>query len=274
MGPPGKQASIDKALGVLDFFTESSPAWTAEMIIEEMGLARATVYRYIQALCRSGLIVPGSGGSYILGPKVMQLERRIRHTDPLLKIVREEVDGSLSPLVGAVVVSSFYGSKVISVYEEKFDKKIRLSMERGVVVPLLYGAPSKVILAHLSPYQLGNFFTANQEEIKERGLGESFEEFKLYMKDIRKRGVCIGSQVDPTIIGVAAPIFYDTSAVSASLCFIIRKDMAGDSDIDTLENLVKKVASKISKRLFNYDSDHLSGDVAIPKAKISGKKKL
>ena len=50
--------------------------------------------------------------------------------------------------------------------------------------------------------------------------------------------------------------------------------MAGDSDIDTLENLVKKVASKISKRLFNYDSDHLSGDVAIPKAKISGKKKL
>src|SRR5438270_9424812 len=79
--------SATRVLGILDLFTPETPVWTVDLLVERLGLGRATIYRYIRALCDAGFLVPVSGAGYVLGPRFIEFDRSIRLADPLLHIV-------------------------------------------------------------------------------------------------------------------------------------------------------------------------------------------
>jgi len=247
-----KKSSADKVLKVLDLFTEDAPAWTVEMIIKELDATRATAYRYVKALSDAGLLAPGAGSSYVLGPRIIQLDRQIQHSDPLLQIAVPLLEGENSPLIGAKSISSFYGDQVLSVFVERCDPDIYLTMERGRVFPLIYGAPSRIILAYLPPYQMKNFYIANATEVAKARLGETWEDFRTSMRLLRKQGYCMGSEMNRTVIGVSAPIFHEKSTVSASLSYIRRSDITSEAQKAELAALVVAAAGRISQQLIAY----------------------
>ncbi len=250
--PEHKQSSADKALKVLDLFTEDFPAWTVEMLMKELDATRATTYRYVKVLYDAGLLAPGAGSSYVLGPRIIQLDRQIQRSDPLLQIALPMLEEEKSPLIGSKSISSLYGDQVLSVYVEKCDPDIFLTMQRGRVFPLVYGAPSRIILAHLPPYQMKNFYIANAEDIARARLGETWEDFRTSMRRLRKQGYCIGSEMNRTVVGISAPIFHDKSAVSASLSYVRRLEITSDAQKAELAELVVAAADRISKQLLSY----------------------
>lgn len=239
-------------LGILDLFTEETPAWTADMLIEELGLTRATTYRYIRSLNTAGLIAPGAASTYVLGPRFIQIDRQIQRSDPLLRIAAPLLKEDSDPVLGAKFLCGFYGDQVLSVYVEKTDPDISLTMERGRTFPLLYGAPSKIILSYLPSYQLKNVYLYNEKEIREANLGNSWFEFRATLKEIRKAGYCIGSQLDASVVGVAAPIFHAPNAVSASLCYVRQRAISTPEDLEIIKAMVISTAAKISQQLLDY----------------------
>ncbi len=80
---PVRSNSLDKLLAVLDGFEEQNLLIDVDRAAELSGSSRPSAYRYLQALTRSGLLTPTSGGRYALGSRVIELAMLRQANDPL-----------------------------------------------------------------------------------------------------------------------------------------------------------------------------------------------
>ncbi len=244
--------SITRVLGILDLFTPDTSVWTVDMLVKRLTLGRATVYRYIRALCDTGFLVPVSRAGYVLGPRFIEFDRSIRLADPLLHIVPPIMAELREVVNGAQLLCAFYGLRVLTVLQDKTDPNITMSMERGRPFPLFQGAPSRVILAHLPTYQLRNLALNHQAAISEAGLGENWGEFRDGLRAIRKAGYLVASDIDKALVGIAAPIFHAPGAVTASLCLVRLKEDVTGADAAFLGQLAMDACQRISAELSRY----------------------
>lgn len=242
-------SSATRVLGLLNLFTPETPTWTVDMFQEQLQLARATAYRYARELHNAGFLVPAAGGGYVLGPRFIEFDRQIRLGDPLMRVGPAIMETQRELVNGAQLLCAFYGDRVLTIHQDRTDDTIAMSMERGRPFPLFRGAPSRAILAHLAPYHLRNMFLSHSQTIAAEGLGENWPEFRDRMKAIRKRGYYVGSEIDHTLVGVAAPIFRTPDSVTGCLCFVRLKDQADAADIEKLGKGVVIAAKLISEAL-------------------------
>ncbi len=253
---PGTETSIGRVLGILDLFTSDTPVWTVDMLVEHLGLARATVYRYVRTLCDAGFLAPVSGAGYVLGPRFIEFDRNIRLADPLLQIVPPVMAELRDIVQGGQLLCAFYGLRVLSVLQDKTDPNITMSMERGRPFPLFKGSPSRVILANLPTRQLRNLALNHQKEIEAAGLGSNWNEFRDGLRAIRRQGYLAASDIDKALVGISAPIFQAPGAVMASLCLVRRRENATPDDIAFLGDVAIKAAQRISRELQAFRPAH------------------
>mgnify|MGYP001317564532 CR=1 FL=1 len=199
-------SSFKKMISILDLFSKDRTVWTTDEINDALDLTKPTTYRYIRELTEVGLLARMTGGSYILGPKIIELDYKIRWSDPLIA-VSVPVMKEIQQLSGCdVLLSGMYNDKVLIIHDEQRldDFKLR----RGVLLPLFRGAMSKIILAYLQRNQLQNIYEKYTEEIAGNGLGESWEKFRLYLSGLRKQGYSIShEELVPNMTAISAPIF-------------------------------------------------------------------
>lgn len=244
-----RESSTTKILNILDLFTIDTPRWTIEKIRGHLDLPRATAYRYFRELSRAGFVVGESDGTYVLGPRFVEFDRQIRVTDPLLQVAPPIMETIKNKVRGAQLLCTFYGDRVLTVHQERTDDKIVMVMERGRPFPLFRGAPSRIILANLSTNQLKDLYLGHSAKIASEGLGESWPAFRQTLKEIRRRGYYIGSEVDPGLVGVAAPIFRSTDSVVGCLCLVRIRETASESDLAFMAEVATTTASRISAEL-------------------------
>jgi DNA-binding IclR family transcriptional regulator len=247
--PAQGDTSITRVLGILDLFSPDLPVWTVDMLVDRLLLGRATIYRYVRALCDAGFLVPVSGAGYVLGPRFIEFDRSIRLADPLLQIVPPVMAELRDAVNGAQLLCAFYGLRVLSVLQDKTDPNITMSMERGRPFPLFQGSPSRVILAHLPTYQLRNLALNHQREIAAAGLGENWAAFRDGLRAVRRTGYLVASDIDKALIGISAPIFHAPGAVAASLCLVRLKENVTDEDAASLGRLAMRACQRISSEL-------------------------
>jgi len=250
---PG-DTSITRVLGFLDLFTPDTPVWTVDLLVEHLPLGRATIYRYIRALCDAGFLVPVAGAGYVLGPRFIEFDRSIRLADPLLHIVPPVMAELRDVVNGGQLLCAFYGLRVLTVLQDKTDPAITMSMERGRPFPLFQGSPSRVILAHLPTYQLRNLALNHQPEIAAAGLGTNWAEFRDGLRAIRRTGYLVASDIDKALVGISAPIFHAPGAVAASLCLVRTKENVTPEDAAMLGQLAVTACARISSELQAFRS--------------------
>lgn len=271
ISPRGRSAagetSITRVLGILDLFTPESPVWTVDMLVDRLMLGRATVYRYVRALCDAGFLVPVAGAGYVLGPRFIEFDRSIRLADPLLHIVPPVMAELRDVVNGGQLLCAFYGLRVLTVLQDKTDPNITMSMERGRPFSLFRGSPSRVILANLPTYQLRNLALNHQREIAEAGLGQNWAEFREAMRVIRRTGYLVASDIDKALVGISAPIFHAPGAVAASLCLVRMKENVSAEDAALLGRLAVDACRRISDELQAFRPG--DADVGAPAFPIS-----
>ena len=81
------------------------------------------------------------------------------------------------------------------------------------------------------------------------GLGLTRVDFKYRLNVIRNRGYYAGSEIDPALVGVAAPIFLSPRTVLGCLCLVRRSVCVTPADVPALAELAVDAAQRISKRL-------------------------
>lgn len=208
-------------LAVLDLFTADEPVWTAEDVIARLGYSRPTGYRYVRELVAAGLLLRLTGGVYHLGPRIIELDRQIRETDPVLK-AGQPIMKALAEQTGChVLLASIYGEQVLNIHHEPGLEKLNLTFARGVPMPLVRGATSKAILAYLPRARLKRVYDKHAKALARAKLGRTWEEFRRELAAIRRQGYSYtGGELDPPNVGIAAPVFAADGDVLGSVSFV------------------------------------------------------
>ena len=211
---------------ILRLFSPERPLWTAEDVAEALNVSLSTAYRQLGALVKSDLIEAVAGShAYVLGPAVIELDRSIRLSDPLLTVATPAMRwlAEQAPVSCTILLCRLYRDRVMCVQqEEKPGEAGAVSYERGRPMPLSRGAPSKAILAQLPARRLAGLIATVAAE-NAPAPGFDVATFRRQLRDIRRRGFCITQgEVDPGIIGLAVPLATPRRSMVASLgiaCF-------------------------------------------------------
>lgn len=240
------RSSPEKVLGIIDLFTEDAPRWTVEAMAARLEMARTTAYRYAKMLVDAGFLAAISQGVFVLGPRFIELDRQIRIADPLLRVAPPIMQSIRDEVNGIQLLCSYYGQRVICVYDDVVDRGIFSSFERGRPFPLFRGGPSRVILAHLQNRQLQALMLQHAHEIAQAGLGNNWKEFSRKLRDIRQLGYYAApGEIHPGNFGVSAPIFHATGVAG---CITLARALhhLKEGDIPLLIELALKAAAQIN----------------------------
>jgi DNA-binding IclR family transcriptional regulator len=254
-------ASSERAIGVLKLFTIEKPEWTVEEVAASLKVSPASAYRYVATLSEAGLLTSSTSGRYTLGPAIIQYDRQIQLTDPLLQGTKPVMADILpfAPADSTVLLCRLFRDTVLCVHQlAKPDGQTRVSYERGRPMPLFRGATSKVILARLPLRELRRLYDAHREQISMTRLGDTWEMFRTCMAQIRKRGYLVThAEVDPERIGISAPIMDGHRRVLGSLSYVI--PASEERIVTRLASLVVAGAAEIEATMRRDQSTTVSG---------------
>ncbi len=215
--------SLEKMIGILDLFEGEEMEWTPEAMADRLELTRSTLYRYLKVLADAGLLTSLPGVGYTLGPRIAELDFRMRQSDPLINASRPVMVELLAEIPGIALLCRRYRGLVLCVHQAASPGLgFRSSYERGSARPLLRGAASRIILAHLPATALRKFYETAAADFAAAGLGSDLADARAHMRAIRQRGVAVTSgELSVGVTGVAAPIFDSKGAILGSLSVTI-----------------------------------------------------
>lgn len=247
-------SSFDKALGIFDLFREGSISVQVDEVVEILGISKATAYRYLASLCDAGMLSSNVPGVYVLGPRIIALDRLMRHSDPLLTAGRVVLQETSSRLSMNMLLASFYRDSIMCVDIAWPDQSIAQNYERGRPMSLFRGAMAKVILAHLSPYQLKNLILHHGDAIRDAGLGDDWTSFKANMAALAKEGSCMTrGELVTGALGISAPVFCPDNKILGSITFAMSEErLAISNELELRAEIVacaKKITQLISKQV-------------------------
>ncbi len=221
--------SLERMIGILDLFEGRSLRWTFEQMHQRLGYTRSTLYRYLKVLTDAELLTSLPEVGYTLGPRVIELDYEIRRHDPLVLAGRPVMAELVQDVQGIALLCRRYRDKVLCVHQESSTAAIHSTYERGRARPLLRGAASRIILAHLPPQKIARLLQEQPAEFAAAGLGKTLPDVRERLKLIRQRGWDRSSgQVTPGVTGIAAPIFDNRENVLGSLSITVaEKDAEG-----------------------------------------------
>lgn len=244
-------AGSDRTISVLRLFTIETPAQSVEQVARTLDVSVSSAYRYMAALTEAGLLTPSAGGRYVLGPAIIELDRQIQLTDPLLHAAKPVMAELVrfAPPGSSVLLCRLFRETVLCVHREIAPGPAgTVSYERGRPMPLFRGATSKVILASFATRDLARLYKARSEAIAAEGLGGNLEEFRRAMTAIRKAGHALSrGEVDKGMFGIAAPIVGEGDRVYGSLSYVVAEREAAQAP--HLITLVMGGAGRIEESL-------------------------
>jgi DNA-binding IclR family transcriptional regulator len=243
-------SSLAKTLQILDLFTEEQPVWSTAAIIDALDATRSTGYRYIKALHDAGLLASIQNGHYSLGPRIIEMDLKLRLTDPLYLASR----GALEDLVGEIghsaTLCTAYGDSVLCIDEFRSAHSPANRVSRGQARSLFQGAVAKVILAHLPHYRLKAIYPRQASEIERAGLGSTWKEFRATLGTIKRNGYHVTfGEFNPGVTGVAAPILTEQKSAIGSVGVAWDEHARQDIRVEDAVRAVKEAATTIAARL-------------------------
>ena len=211
--------SLEKMIGILDLFEGAEMEWTPEAMAIRLDLTRSTLYRYLKVLTDAGLLTSLPGVGFTLGPRIAELDFRMRHSDPLISASRPVMAELVSEIPGISLLCRRYRDLVLCVHQATSPGVgFRSTYERGSARPMLRGAASRIILAHLPGAVLSKIYEAAPKDFATAGLGDDLEQARIQMRAIRQRGVAVTrGELTVGVTGVAAPIFDSKEVILGSL---------------------------------------------------------
>ncbi len=214
----------DRAIGLLRLFTLARPVWTVDAAAAVLQVSASSAYRYVAVLVEAGLLTPAGSAQYVLGPAIIQYDRQIQMTDPLLLHARPVMTALSREAPGStMLLCRRFQDTVLCVHQVTDAMAPRtVSYERGRPMPLFRGATSKILLAHLTWRELRRLYAPHQTEIAAAGLGETWEAFRTTMTRMRRAGYAVThAEVDPRSVGLSVPVHDGAKRVVGSLSFVI-----------------------------------------------------
>lgn len=238
------QSGVFRYKRILDQFTIERSVWTVAELAARLEVATSTLYRQMRELVAIGFLEGTVDAQYRLGPAFVEFERRLRHTDPLLK-AGEVFLGELIKQSGfecSAILARLYGNKVMCVADAHNPNiQLKSSFERGLPMPFIKSATARVILSVMETRRLKRLLS-DETELE----GNALETFRADLAETRRQGYLIAQgELDPGAIGLAVPITHRAMGIEASLSIVAHeKDVPKSKWVETIQ-LLSATAAEI-----------------------------
>lgn len=245
-------SSPGKVLSILSLFSRETPILQPEAICQTLDFTRATGYRYIKELVDFGLLKKVGAGSYALGSRIIELDFQLRQSDPVL-LAADPVMHELSVKTGQEVVLTVLINRrqIIDTHRVHALKPITTSVarSRGRQRPMFRSGASKILLSWLPRHQQTQIYQQHAEEIKANRMGDSWEEFRAQLDQIKKAGFYMSwGELEPNMGAAVVPVFNPDGDNVAALNLLDSPENIRNTDAVQIKAVLEEVAWKIRQR--------------------------
>lgn len=237
-------------LGILDIVEDADHGLSADELLARLGLTRSTLYRYLKVLTDAQLLTSLPNVGYTLGPRIVELDFKMRMRDPLITTSRPVMQELVRNVPAIALLCRKYKDKVLCVHQEAGTDEFHSNYERGHARSLFKGAASRIILAYMPARTVSRIYEKQSQAFADAGLGQNLVEVKALLGHLRQQGCDISSgQVTPGVTGVAAPIFDSLGNCVASLSLTIGRPRLDPEEAQKMRERVVLCAGIVSKTL-------------------------
>lgn len=245
-----ESSSLERMLDILGLFDEARPEWTPAELAGQLGYSRPTLYRYLKTLKGAGLVVSVDQSTYTIGPRVVELDYLLRRADPLVPESDDEIGALAARFPGTAFVSRWYRDRVLCINSAALSADVVSSFPRGRPMPVGRGATSHVILANLTRRQLLPLIEPRLDDYRQIGFGNDVESVLARYRAIRRDGYIISrGEVQPGVVGTAAPIFGSGPTPIGSLCLTLSDRQFASHEPARMGREISATAARIGARL-------------------------
>lgn len=247
-------STADRALTILQMFSESRTRISATEVAEHLGVSRSTAYRYAQTLVRSEFIVEESGSGFRLGPKVMELARIARRSYGLSDMATPVMRQIAAEFHETVLLTRRMGSIIVCVEREEWPGQyVRLSYERGSRLSLNAGASAWILLAWLPEEYVRQLIDTQALHTYTPNTLTTADEIITRLAQIRSDGYSVAQgEVDADAAAIAAPIFDAQGEVVAGLSLVTLRSRMTPERLDEVVTKLVSSAAQLSTEMRDY----------------------
>lgn len=243
-------STADRAVDVLLLFDEQHPVRSASEVSQLLGMPRSTTYRYLQTLRSKGLLEEESPRGFRLGSRILQLARVARIGLGLPEVALPVMREVAAKTREAVLLTRRSGASVVCVERVESTQPVRLSYERGHVLPVHAGASAKVLLAFADPAEIDAVLATSRLPRFTASTVTDPKILRRQLLEIRSAGYAMSDgEVDEGVRGIAAPIFAADGRVAAGLSVAGPAFRLDGKRLPVIVRAVREGAEAISRRL-------------------------
>jgi DNA-binding IclR family transcriptional regulator len=209
--------SVDKALCILECFTDNQPELTLKELSEHSGLTKSRILRLCGTLIAHGFLVRHKSSCYSLGPRLLMLGKIYERSNSLISLARP-IMKELALLTGeSVKLFVIEEKKRICLARELGPSRLNYIIREGEALPLLAGAGGKVLMAFASKEFRDEVLSHGMERVTAATIVKREQLLEEFAR-IRDQGYAVSmGELVYEVGGVAAPVFNHDRKVVAAL---------------------------------------------------------
>jgi IclR family KDG regulon transcriptional repressor len=243
--------SLEKAIQILSLFDSGTPELSAQEISKALSIPSSTTYNYLKVFLQNEILSKNKKtNKFCLGFRMFKLGILAAENISLLEIVRPYLVSIAARSMETAVLTVIDGMDVLCVDTVESPRLSKLTMKKGVRLPLHAGAASKVLLAYQDPFFIQEMIEQKRLVKLNRNTITDPEELERELKTIRAQGLSLShSEVDPGAAALSVPIFDHKGRVIASLSLIGPTEAIFREDKQILIDMLRDASGKISSEL-------------------------
>jgi DNA-binding IclR family transcriptional regulator len=218
IGYQARNSTADKTLEILGMFDDEHLVISGVEVARAIGTARSTAYRYLQSLVSAGFLEERRGDGFRIGPRVIELARIARRSWGLSDAALPTMRALRDELGETVLLTRRFGDRVICLERVETRSALRISYERGSMLPIHAGAAALVLLAWLPTQDVRRVLNGAELERFTDDTVVHVDAIVERLEQIRGDGYVIShGELDSGITGVAAPVRDQAGQVIAAV---------------------------------------------------------
>ena len=245
-----RNSTADRALNILEMFSDDRLVLSAAEVAEHLGVARSTAYRYLETLVQSNYLAEDGRAGFRLGLKVLQLSRLARQSYGLADIAVPALRALADRFHQTVLLTKLMGNAVVCLErEESAEQYVRLSYQSGTILNVNAGASAQVLLAWLPDDDVDRLLSSVRLERFTPSSITDPGELRARLAAIRTDGYAIShGEVDPDAIGIAAPILQSSGGILAAVSIVAIRSRGSYAAVDEMVQAVVQCAGELTRQ--------------------------
>jgi IclR family KDG regulon transcriptional repressor len=241
--------AIDKCFSVLALMAEGRRPFGFYEIVKNLGLNKSTVFNILHTLNDLDVLEKGPDGLFRLGPRLFVLgsaaaggSELIQTVHPYLETVNREF--KLSTFFGILS-----GQEVIILDKADRGRRINLSSEIGMKIPIFAGVAGKALLSQLTETDMDRILTENRPK---RYTPRTITDKAVYKKEIvnvKKTGVAYDrEEYIEGLMAVAVPLQTYREDLQAAIWAVGLKQEFREDTLRGITKSLLNMAEEINDR--------------------------